>query len=404
MVHELDSNSVPALVLGSGLNGLGVARSLGMMGVPVFLADTDMRRAELRTRYAHPLKLSALYGDALLRDLTELGATRFAGQRPVLILTQEHTVRTLAGVQDMLGSLYRWLLPSGELLRTLMHKAGFACLAEQAGLRVPRTVPVYGFKDIEEALDLTFPLVIKPALHVTKYERKFLKAYRIGTPGEARDLLHRILPVLPEIIAQEWIPGNDSEIYFCLQHLSAEGGVEVSFVGRKIRSWPPGTGGTASCIAAEDARELADCTTDFFRGVGMCGLAGMEYKRHAVTGEFIAIEPTVGRTDFQAEVATLNGVNLPYLYYRDVLGKPEEGTPQSERPRKRVIWRDREADRRSTESPEQVVRGWPPGRIRDALWRLSDPAPWFEWRRQRIFHRLHPLIRLFPSLRRSEKL
>ena len=40
----------PAVVLGAGLNGLGVARSLAREHVPVWLLDCDERRPEM-----HPL-------------------------------------------------------------------------------------------------------------------------------------------------------------------------------------------------------------------------------------------------------------------------------------------------------------------------------------------------------------
>lgn len=381
---SLDSSrpSEPALVLGSGLNGLGVARSLGAEGVPVYLADTDMRRIELRTRYASRLELSALEGDALLRDLIELGSDRFAGRRPVLILTQERTVRTIAGALNQLRGIYRFVLPSGSLLETLMHKEGFARLAEQVGLRVPRTVNVRKSDDIEAALDLSFPLVVKPALHTAEYERLHRKAYLVDQPGQARSLIERILEVLPDVMVQEWIPGNDSDIYFCLQYLPPKG-PPCSFVGRKIRSWPPSVGGTASCTSApEQAAELSEATADFFNRTGMCGLASMEYKRHAVTGEFVAIEPTVGRTDYQEEVATLNGVNLPYAYYLGAVGRSGESVHGPDR---RAVWRDGNADRQSSQASGQQVQGWPAahGRIYDALWRSSDPGPSLDrnWRR-----------------------
>jgi predicted ATP-grasp superfamily ATP-dependent carboligase len=50
------------------------------------------------------------------------------------------------------------------------------------------------------------------------------------------------------------------------------------------------------------------------------GFGGVEYKRDARDGRFLIIEPTVGRTDWQEEVATLAGVNIPLMAYRHELG------------------------------------------------------------------------------------
>lgn len=379
---EKRAEAVPAIVLGGGVNGLGVARSLGAAGVPVFLAEADAARAELRTRHAQPILVADLCSRSLIEDLMQLGEARFAGRRPVLLLTQEQTVRAVGTAQEALRTWYRFVLPEHQLLDALMHKESFNRLAQQNSLRVPRTVHVRAAVDVDTALALTYPLIIKPARHEPEYGRRFQKAYRVGDADEARALLGCILDVLPDVVVQEWVPGTDADIYFCLQHLSSIGAPEASFVGRKIRSWPPNVGGTASCTAAPEALELAETTARFFARVGMSGLASMEYKRHAVTGEFVAIEPTVGRTDYQEEVATLNGVNLPYAYYRSILGLDRLGVNGSKTP---VIWRDRQADRQSLAHAEQTVHGWPEGHdvIRDALWRLDDPGPWLasQWAR-----------------------
>lgn len=393
--------NVPVVVLGGGFNGLGVVRSLGAAGVRrVYLADTDLRRAETHSRYAQPLLMADLCGVLLIEELLRLGKTRFAGQQPVLILTQEQTVRTVAMAQEALRPLFRFLLPPGEVLETLMHKEGFDRVAAQTGLRVPRTVHVRDAAGIDAALALTYPLIVKPAVHDPAYQSRFRKAYRVGEEGEARDLLDRILEMLPDVVVQEWIPGEDSAIYFCLQQLSPTGKAEASFVGRKIRSWPPNVGGTASCTSASEAAELIETTARFFAQAGMRGLASMEYKRHAVTGEYVAIEPTVGRTDYQEEVATLNGVNLPFAYYRSVLGMDGD-VHEAIGPDHRLIWRDRQADEQSLAHPDQLVHGWPAehGEICDALWRRTDPGPWLAAQWQRVARKSEKLLNRFKSER-----
>ena len=196
------------------------------------------------------------------------------------------------------------------------------------------------------------------------------------------------------MVVQEWIPGNDSDIYFCLQSLTADGRVDAGFLGRKIRSWPPNVGGTASCISAPECAELSEMTEGFFRQVGMRGLASMEYKRHAVTGEFVAIEPTVGRTDYQEEVATLNGVNLPLAYYLAASdAAPAVGMRQP--PSERSIWRDQQADERSAAHAEQSISGWPSahGKVFDAMWRIDDPMPWLWSQWLRVVSRVDKLIK-----------
>src|SRR5699024_6162094 len=164
----------------------------------------------------------------------------------------------------------------------------------------------------------------------------------------------------------------DSDIHFCLQYMQGGGQAAASFVGRKLRSWPPRVGGTASCVAAPEASSLIDTTTAFFRDTEVSGLASMEYKRDRRTGDFYMIEPTVGRTDYQEEVATLNGVNIPLAAYCTKLGLPLPGTRENPPPR---IWCDGTSDRRSAREAGATRANPAGGRVVDALWRAGDPAP-----------------------------
>src|SRR5690625_3001657 len=70
----------PAVIVGAGVNGLGVARSLARAKVPAWLLDTDMRRPEMHTRTARPLPVRALHGDALVEELVHLGVSRFRSE------------------------------------------------------------------------------------------------------------------------------------------------------------------------------------------------------------------------------------------------------------------------------------------------------------------------------------
>jgi hypothetical protein len=67
---------------------------------------------------------------------------------------------------------------------------------------------------------------------------------------------------------------------------------------------------------------LRPLTEKFLDVAGYQGLGSLEFKWDARRGRFSIIEPTVGRTDWQEEIATLNGVNLPLIAYCDELGLP----------------------------------------------------------------------------------
>jgi len=374
----------PAVVLGAGANGLGVARSLARAGVPVWLLDSDERRPEMYTRAAKPLKVRALQGETLVEELVRLGTGQFSGMRPVLFLTQEESVKTISQQRHRLSGFYRFSLPPGEVVDALLHKQGFQHLAEQLGSPIPPLVHIRASADLPALENLHYPVVIKPGERHAEYGHQFKKAYRVESVEEAAGLLRRILAVMQDVVVQEWIEGPDSNIYFCLQYLDRQGQVAASFTGRKIRSWPPQVGGTASCTAAPEAHdELSQLSARFFRDAAVVGMAGMEYKRDARTHEFRMVEPTIGRTDYQEEVATLNGVNLPYAAYCSELDLPFPAPVVNRRP---VVWRVRSEDTRSAQMQNQrpgqgVPRG---GRVADAVARWNDPLPFLVQNLRRI--------------------
>jgi predicted ATP-grasp superfamily ATP-dependent carboligase len=365
----------PVVIVGAGVNGLGVARSLAREQVPVWLLDADPRRPEMHTRAARPVVVRSVHGEALVEELVRLGVDQFSGMRPVLLLTQAESVKSVSHHRDRLSALYRFTLPPIDVVDTLLHKQGFQRRAEQLGSPIPSLVHVCTLADMPALENLRYPVVIKPGERNAEYARQFKKAYRVESPADAVKLIRRILAVMSDVVVQEWIEGPDSNIYFCLQYLDRRGQVVGSFAGHKIRSWPPQVGGTASCVAAPEVHvELSAMTTQFFQAAGVVGMASMEYKRDAHSREFRMVEPTIGRTDYQEEVATLNGVNLPYAAWCAELGLPSRVATASRRP---VVWRVRSEDVQSAAAQGQrLTQGYPRGgQVADALCRWRDPMP-----------------------------
>jgi len=248
-------------------------------------------------------------------------------------------------------------------------------MAERLGAPIPPLVHIRSVSNLADAERLRYPCVLKPAIKDYDYGRRFKKAYVVGSVGEARELFAEIGPVMSDLVLQEWIDGDDADIFFCLQYIGADAQVISSFCGRKVRSWPPRIGGTASCTAAWDESEvLGALTCDFFRKVGFSGMGRMEYKRDRRDGRFYMIEPTVARTDYQQEVATVHGVNVPLAAYRYEAGLAAVER-QIKRDHRAILWRESQTDRWSAaaQGEDPRFRKLP---VCDAYWRWRDPGPW----------------------------
>jgi predicted ATP-grasp superfamily ATP-dependent carboligase len=210
-------------------------------------------------------------------------------------------------------------------------------------------------------------MILKPAdkrhFHAGRTPR-LVTATSCADAGAAAE---RLLAQAGDVLVQETIEGADDSIFFCLFYRGRDGETLGMFTGRKLASTPPGTGSTALCAAATN-EELERTTIGILDRVNYCGFGGIEYKKDAGSGRFLIIEPTVGRTDWQEEVATLAGVNIPLIAYRHELDlepfpeKPVDG---------RIVWQSSwiERVRRSatTIPPRSIVV--------DGYWRRDDPLP-----------------------------
>ncbi len=360
-----------AIVIGLDINGLGVARSLSRRRVPV-LALHDRSDSPYRlTRHARFRRVESLSGRSLVKQIQQLSDR--ARERPVLFPTEERTVETLVRHHKDLASCCRYKLPDGQLLERLTSKSGFDALAKKHGFLVPGTWTV-DRSTYEDVSAVEFPCIVKPSVKNDAYARHCRKAYFVHDREELARVFEEVFPHVDEVVVQEWVPGGDEEIRFCLFYCSRPGHMDAAFVGRKLYSWPPGTGGTASCMPELDGdviEAVRSETERFVAAIGLVGMGSMEFKRHAVNGRFYMIEPTIGRTDYQEEVAALNGVNLPWAMYADLV-KGE--IPEQKRTRRVRIWRDRHMPRWSAERQGRQCHVSPGSGV-DSVWRWSDPLP-----------------------------
>jgi D-aspartate ligase len=360
------TDSPCAVVIGAELNGLGVVRSLARGGVPTIVMDTTYGRAAMWSRFSRPVIVEKLYGRKLVDGL--LALQRGRDHRPVLLLADEMVVHTVSTHREELKRAYRFQLPSRDTVKILDNKARFHEFAERHGLPIPRSVVVGRVSDLEKLGDLRFPVIVKPADKRLVYLRRTQRLHMPANIEEARELCCTLLQTVGEFVVQEWIDGPVSNIYFCLFYRGHDRARTSFFSGRKILSHPPTAGSTALCVAApEVAGQLETFTAAFIERCDYRGLGSIEFKWDRERRIFVVIEPTVGRTDWQEEVATLNGVNIPLFAYRDLTGLPNsQPACPSQRP---VAWQDswHRGRGRSALKPRLPIH--------DGYWRASDPMP-----------------------------
>jgi D-aspartate ligase len=393
-VFDCPDRRIAAVVIGGELNGLGVCRSLAAGGIPVCVVDTKRFNPALWSRHARPVLTDTLRGRGFVDFLRDLQGR--IGERPFLVVTDELALLTISEHREELEALYRFRLPAHDTVLMLHDKARFQESAVKHGWPVPNGMVVRDRADIPAMIaSLGLPMILKPADKRYFHEGRAPRLVVADSYPGAVSAAERLLSLAGEVLVQEVIEGPDDEIYFCLFYRGRDGETIGMFTGRKLASSPPSTGSTAFCMAATEEK-LERTTREILDRVDYFGFGGVEYKRDARTGRFLIIEPTVGRTDWQEEVATLAGVNIPLMAYRHELGlESVPAGPVDGRVLWQASWIERLRQRRKPILSGSVVF--------DGLLRRDDPLPalvhyprnavdiatrrlrsWFEWSGRKV--------------------
>ena len=175
-----------------------------------------------------------------------------------------------------------------------MDKEQANAIARAAGVRVPWSAIVNSPADIEQAvLEAPWPCVVKPILsHDWRARYGDERVFLVADADEARERLRVPLRDGTQMLLSEYIPGGDDDVEEAIVVRLADGSYPVLFGCHKLRQDPPGFGATT----VGEASHLLD-TTALARRVldeaSFVGVAGVETKRHAVTGERWFLEVNV---------------------------------------------------------------------------------------------------------------
>jgi D-aspartate ligase len=169
---------VPAVVLKMVLDNyahgrLGVIRSLGRLGVPVYSLQESRRTPAALSRHSREDLAWAITNPpspGALPELLELGAR--IGDRPVLFATDDVAGLFVARHADALRAVFRFPDQPEGLAERLSDKFELHRLCEEHGIPTPRVLVPRGRDDVARCVaDLGLPVIIKSRDPVLMRER-----------------------------------------------------------------------------------------------------------------------------------------------------------------------------------------------------------------------------------------
>src|SRR5206468_2299910 len=156
--------STPVLVMASGHHtGLGVTRSLGRLGVPVFNVDSTRSAPALCSRYCRGKFIwdfDNVPPEKSVEYLTD--ATRTIGRRCILFPTTDSTAMFVANHAAVLKKWFIFPAQTGVLVHSLCSKTEMYYLARKLCIPTPRTFCPQTNADLLEYLEnVDLPVMIK---------------------------------------------------------------------------------------------------------------------------------------------------------------------------------------------------------------------------------------------------
>jgi D-aspartate ligase len=369
--------STPAVVLKLDPNvmhhgGLGVIRSLGRLGVPVYGVHERRLAPAARSRFLH----GRFFWDPPADDPVSVTAgllqlAHYIGRPAVLIATDDAGAIFLAEHGEMLGSNFLFPRPPPDLPRRVGDKYSLFQLCHQLGIPVPHSVLAHSESDARRFAERAgFPLVAKLT---TPWQGP--SGVRSTTIVTEQDALARICRACAEagvgLLLQEFIPASPQCDWFFHGYCDGNSVCRPAFTGVKERSYPAGAGLTTVGRSVPNDR-LAEQVTALLGNVGYRGIVDLDLRRDSRDGKYKLLDfnPRLGAQFRLFQDAA--GTDVVRAQYLDLTGQPVPDCEQVS-DRKFVV---------ENYDPLAAVSCWRRGELGLRTWAASvrgaDEMAWFD--------------------------
>ena len=324
----------PAVVVGLNVGGLGIIRTLSQKRIKIIGVDTSLSLPAAYSRLCKKIKCPSIEDDRLVDTLLNIAETTVV--KPVLYLCEDVAVMVAAKNYDTLTNAYYLNFPDPQAVWTLLDKKLFSEFARDNNFQIPGFFSAKNLDEIKGvSYNIQYPCIIKPTIRTATYnENAPSKAFRVYSADELLAIYSTISPWVEEVVIQEWIPGDDDAVFFSLMYFDKGSTCLATVNGQKLRQWHPRTG-TASIVESVNMDKVGAESTRLFEIVQYRGMGSVEFKRDPRDGSFKLIEATVGRADWLSYLSVASGVNIPYIYYCDIV---YDKKPTPSQPRVGVKW------------------------------------------------------------------
>ena len=355
-----------------------IARSLHRAGVRSIIATPSGQPLRVSSRaFAGVVRLRGDTADSA-SALARLARSEGAGW---VVPTSDTSLQIVCAGYDEISRVCEVGTPPPAIVQRVLDKAITLSIAKQCGVPVPTSVTIPRATDLEAALaTMRFPIIAKPGDKSRRSSHDF-KTRTFASADELRAVFTTQTRFGEGLLFQSYHGGQGVGIELLL----SKGDVVTSFQHRRLSENPPSGGVAVVAIAEAVDAKLLDYSVRLLRALEWDGVAMVEFRHDAATGETALMEVN-GRFWGSLPLNTVAGVDFPLYAWQQSQGITP-APPSSYPIGLRVRWTAGALERAGhvfAELPEdrislgnalrQLVADFAPG-VRSAMWSWSDPLP-----------------------------
>jgi len=318
-----ERENIGVIVIGDHVQALGIIRSLGRKGIPVYLLHDENLCIGRFYRYTKRFIRTPSPSNELefMNFMIEF-AKKEQVKGWILMPTNDAAVYILAKNKEILEEYYRVSTLYWDTVKLAYNKKLTYQIAEKNDIPIPKTIYPENLNEIYEiSSDIDFPVIIKPTIVDHFYKKTKTKVFKANTKEELIQAYVKASSVInpSEIMVQEVIHGSPDNLFsFC--SFFKDGKVIGMCIGRRRRQRPMDFGNASTFVESIYVPELINLGTKLLKAMNYYGLSEIEFKKDPRNNKFKLLEINA-RTWLWHSLAIRCGVDFPYLLYKDMVGE-----------------------------------------------------------------------------------
>lgn len=321
----------PVLILKTGgyvlhHGGLGIIRSLGILGIPVFTVIEDRFAPAAASKY---LKGTFVWDtrdlprSQLLAGLERIG--RQLKSRTILIPTDDAGAILIAEEALILRQWFLFPKLRSDIPRSMADKSRLHALCKQLQVPCPQAISPRTISEVYEFIETAaFPVVVKPS---RPWLRSKTKTSLVLSPQALLDIYRRSEGQESNLLIQEHI--RDGEDWFFNGYTDANSECLAGFTGRKLRSFPPQFGAATLSRSVTNPVLLRQAEA-LVKAIRYAGIMDIDYRFDRRDGQYKLLDfnPRIGAQFRLFEDS--ERIDVARALYRDLTGQSIRRSPQIE--------------------------------------------------------------------------